>query len=420
MQSFKEFGEYIIAHSRHGEVASDKVHVIINYPKIQWDDWAEYMATLTWFSGIPLNSGGSKNSHVVFAEDIDQGLAQCNQYKYAMVSYIGSFYYSDHNENIFKYFDNFCESGRPCRGHILWHPDKQYGRLHPQTIFLNLTHWRSIGSPKFAPHTGRVMLPIRSKSNVHDDYTPHWIAPSDTYVNVEGAEHSEYISRVLEDGHTILNLDRERRTKFFCYPERRHSSTLDAEKNRPSNIVYVKNNETIPHFDRKFDVIYAPASGCISEQLFARHGHANTKLVIYDYNDDSIKWKKMLYTLRDIDSVNRHFRRNVDCIVDDCSYKTIKQDFTDQQWMDAIDTIDSPTFLKYDILTGPFDVDATKTNLIYLSNIFAYNYLIHKKGIAEVHDTFNKYLQLPNSTIYGKNIFKDSVIVSTIPKTYPH
>lgn len=413
MQSFKEFGEYIMEHSRHNEVPSNHVHVIVNYPKIEWDDWAEYMATLTWFSGIPLNSGGSKKSHVIFAETIDDALIQADCYTHAIISYIGSFYYSEHDENIFKYFQEFIASGKACRGHLLFHPNKEYGRLHPQTIFVNLDHWRKIGKPSFSNYTGEVLNYERSRSNVHDDYTPHWVKGGTGYKKVHNAEQAEYISKVLESGETILNLDRERSTKFFCYPERRRSDALDSERNRHSNIVYAKNNEKHPNFNQNFDVIYAPASGNISEKLIARHGHADTQLIIYDYNKDSLKWKQLLYSMQDINRVNKYFREKVDCMLDECTYKpdlvdqSLKE-FSDKEWLDVIQNT-NPQFIEYDILDGPFAVDPNKKNLVYLSNIFAYNFLIHKMKVKDIHDKFNEYLQLPNTVVYGKNVFKDSV-----------
>ena len=413
MRTFKEFGEYILKHSRHGENPSNKVHIIVNYPKIEWDDWAEYMATLTWFSGIPLSRGGSKNAHVIFAETIDEALKSVDQYEYAMISYIGSFYNSEHDDNIHIHFDEFCESDHACRGHLLFHPDKPYGRLHPQTIFVNLNHWREIGKPSFGLYTGKVLCYNRSNSNVHDDYTPHWVGPGEGYIDVVDCEQAEYISKVLESGKTILNFDKQRRVKFFCYPERRKAIALDHERNRNSNIVYARNNETHPEFNGPYDVIYAPAAGNISEKLFAKYGHKDTKLVIYDNNPDSVKWKRMLYTMQDIESVNRYFKKNVDCILDACEYKPelVKkslQEFSDEDWCKVLSTV-KPEIIEYDLLNGPFDVDPNKRNLVYTSNIFSYNFIIHKMKIAEINNIFQKYLDLPNTTFYGKNVFKDNV-----------
>lgn len=424
MQSFKQFGDYILQNSRHGENPSDWVHIIVNYPKIQWDDWAEYMATLTWFSGIPLSKGGSKNTHVIFAENIDEGLSKSDQYKYAIVSYIGSFYYSDHQENIFTYFEKFRNSNRPCRGHLLFHPDKQYGRLHPQTIFLDIDHWRKIGRPSFGYYTGKVIEYQRSMSNVHDDYTPHWVRGGSSYVDVENVEQGEYITKVLEDGHTILNFDGERRVKFFCYPERRHSAQLESEQNRESNIVYVKNNEALTRacitagFTDKFDVIYAPAAGCTAEYLYHRYGHANSELIIYDNNLDSIRWKRMTYdvarTESDLERIAEHFRGKKGCRVDACEYKPelVQRNeamYSTQQWLDTIAAV-TPKIIQFDILSdGPFNVDPSKKTLIHLSNIFSYNFVIHRMKIEEINDKFLQYYNLPNTTLIGKTPFKDDI-----------
>lgn len=421
MQSFKAFGEYILQHSRHGEVPSDKVHIILNYPKIHWDDWAEYMATLTWFSGIPLSRGGSKTSHVIFAESIDEALAKSDSYSHAMISYIGSFYYSDHDENIFDCFEKFCSSNQPCRGHLLFHPSKQYGRLHPQTIFLNLNHWRDIGKPSFGYYTGKVLNYERSISNVHDDYTPHWVKEGNNYINVTNAEQGEYLSKVFEDGKTILNFDIERKTKFFCYPERRYSQQLIDERNRPCNIVYVKNNESISHLNvdlvAKFDVIYAPASGYTAEYLYELYGHQHTKLVIYDNNKDSVRWKRSVYemakTEEDLIKITNYFKSKNDCRVDACEYKPElvaknEQVYSTSQWLKTISKANAD-IIDFDILKGPFKVDPTKRNLVYLSNIFSYNFIIHKMKIEDIHNKFLEYCKLPNTVVYGKNIFKDVV-----------
>lgn len=421
MQSFEAFGRYILDNSRHGENPSDRVHIILNYPKIEWGDWAEYMATLTWFSGIPLNVGGSKNSHVIFSQTIDEALTKCDNYRFAMISYIGSFYYSDHEENIFYYFDKFCKSDHPCRGHLLFHPDKQYGRLHPQTIFLNLDHWRKINKPSFGHYSGKVLSYERSISNVHDDYTPHWVRGGSKYIDVTNAEQGEYLTKVFEDGKTILNFDRERKTKFFCYPERRWSEQLNEEQNRQSNIIYVKNNEGITHLnrvsDRTFDVIYAPAAGYTAEYLYEIYGHAKTKLIIYDNNLDSVKWKRMVYEMANTeDDLNRivcFFKNKKDCQVDACEYKPdlVKKNesvYSMQDWLNTMSKVDFD-IIQFDIFDGPLKVDPTKRNFIYLSNIFSYNFVIHKMKIEDIHNKFLQYCNLPNTVVYGKNVFKDTI-----------
>jgi len=415
MESFKEFGEYVMSKGHYGLIPSDRVHIIINYPKIKWDDWAEYMATLTWFSAVAVNSGGNHKSHLIFAETIDEALQKANDYNYAIISYIGSYYETSHEENIFKYFDEFCESGRTCRGHLLFHPNKQYGRLHPQTIFLNVKNWRELGRPTFGNYTGPVIDYERSDSNVHDDYTPHWVKASSQFKHVTYAEQAQFISSVLLSGETILNFDKQRSVKFFCYPERRYSQQLENLKNRETNIVYTKNTEKLDQIktNKKFDVIYSPASGYTAEYLYKHYGHENTKLVIYDYNLDSLNWKKMVYYMSDdLNKLNKYFK-DKGCIIDDCSYKPdlVKYNdsiFNEQDFINTTKQV-KPEFIQFDILEGPFDIDKSKSNLIYLSNIFCYNFAIHRMSLTELENKFNEYLNLENTSIYGRNVFKVNV-----------
>jgi hypothetical protein len=413
MQTFEEFATYILENSRHNENNTDSVHIIVDYPKIPWDDWAEYMATLTWFSGIPLSNGGSKNCNVVFTRGITEALNKCDAHDYAIISYIGSFYYSDHDNNIWTYFNKFKNSDRIARGHLLFHPDKDYGRLHPQTIFLNLKMWRELGRPSFENYDGKVINYDRSSSNVHDDYTPHYVKAGEGYKDVKNCEQGEFISKALEAGHTLLNFDLERNTKFFCYPERRHAIALDHERNRNPNIVYGRNNEKLPQLNRKYDVIYAPAAGNLAERLYSKFGHDGTKLVQYDNNIDSILFKQQMWTIQDVKSTFTHYRRKKDIIFDECEYKPelVKEsleDFSDEQWEKVIKSTYCE-FVHMDIMNGPIRVDPNKTNLIYLSNIFSYNFIVHKMKIKDIHNKFKEYCELPNTTIYGKNIFKDTV-----------
>jgi hypothetical protein len=117
--------------------------------------------------------------------------------------------------------------------------------------------------------------------------------------------------------------------------------------------------------------------------------------------------------MQDIESVNRYFKKNVKCILDTCEYKPelVKkslEEFTDEEWLNVLSTV-NPEIIEYDLLNGPFDVDPTKRNLVYTSNIFSYNFIVHKMKITEINSIFQKYLDLPNTTFYGKNVFKDLV-----------
>jgi hypothetical protein len=421
MQNFGEFTNYILSNSNHNIDSTNKdVHIILNYPKLSWGDKAQYMTTLTWFSSMGWSKGGSKGMNVIFAETLDEAMQQSDCYDYALISYIGTFY-NNFQQNapltIHDYFEKFKASGLPCRGHILWKPQTQYPRLHLQSMFLDIQHWRKIGKPSFGHYTGEVELPTRSYSNVHDDYTPHWLKGSCEKVNIQNKEMGEYISKVLEDNKEIINFDLERNTKFFCYPERDYCEALEYERNRNSDIIYTRNNERLkPNITtRKYDVIYSPAGGQLSEFLLKYYGHENTELVIFDYHMKSLNWKQLCYQRvnipSDIDRVARSFGSNID----NCDYKPdlVEENealFSMDEWVETLWKFKNVRFLHHDMIKDDvLRVDPNKTNLIYLSNIFSYNFVIHLAKINDIHSKFQQYLQLPNTTVVGKNIFKDSI-----------
>ncbi len=430
MLTFDELAEYILTNSKHNTIKDTKrVHIILDYPKLKWGDYSEYLMTLTWFTGIGWSNGGSKGCNVIFAHDLDDACARADEYDHAMISYIGTFYNNYHNDPddlIHTHFNRFCESEHPCRGHILWHPNKQYGRLHLQSMFLSLKHWRDIDRPTFGSYTGEVMVPRLAVSNVHDDYTPHYICPSYDYTTVVRAEMAEYISRVLESGKTILNYDIERSTKFFTYPHRATKDdyvcpALDFERARNSNIIYSINNEKIIKnmTDVKFDVIYAPASGNLAERLWRMYGHENTKLVIFDNNKASLIWKQRLYDLavspEDIDYITKHVAKAHGSDIDNCSYKpklVEKQlkEYSNVDWIDDMSSIADVEFKHHDLIKDPvFDVDHDKHNMLYFSNIFSYNFIHHTSRLEDINNKFNNYLDVDNCFVIGKNPFKDSV-----------
>ena len=62
--------------------------------------------------------------------------------------------------------------------------------IHPQAFFIDLDWWASVGCPEWGvehryelPEPFETIEPIRSKENWHDEYTPHWIAPSKNLKN---------------------------------------------------------------------------------------------------------------------------------------------------------------------------------------------------------------------------------------------
>ena len=438
MQSFEEYAQYILDHAGHNVTNKRRqVHIIVDYPLLEWNDFKKYLMTLTWMTGIGWSRGPNSDHNVIFAKTLDEGLSQTTDYDYALVSYVGTVYRfpsTPTEKSIWHYFDRWVEKkDSPCRGHILWHPNKQYGRLHLQSMFLDLVHWRQIGQPSFGKWTGSVTLPEVCPDNIHDDYTPLWLKPGTDVRDVNKAEMAEYISAVIKDGKTITNFTKvERSSKYFTYPQREEiSAPLLADQQKTSNILYRRNTSKLSDLNKtmdkiplieKFDVIYAPAAGNVAEYLWKTHGHADTKLVVLDNNEASIKWKDGIFnlykptTVDQIDRITKIISKVTGCIVDTADYKPDgfidgnEAIFSDQDWIEVIKEIKQSELILFDYLSSDLKVDPAKRNLIYLTNIFSYVFNYHKYSLEHLVTQFEKLLKLPNTTVVGHNPFRLNII----------
>lgn len=444
MESFEQFADYLLHSSNHNIKDNKDVHIIIDYPQLEWGEFKQYLMTLTWQFGIPWNRGIDANKHhVIFAKDLDEAMTQTDDYDYALISYVGTVFRRGQfagDKTIWDYFDKWKKTDVPVKGHILWHPDKQYGRLHPQTIFLDLQHWRSIDRPTFAPVECSVMVPERDPDNVHDDYTPWWLKPSKDHVMLEKKhEQALYISKVLKDGKEIHNFTpAERSTKYFTYPQRPEiSPQLFNDKNATDNILYFKNNQRFTNIirsmqkrvdpTREYDVIYAPASGNIGEFLWKNFGHKDTQLIFLDNHKPSIQFKNLVYNMGPrpktmVDLWRRlKYIENVypDVHIDTCDYKPEIRDgndlaFPEKEWlwvMQNIKSVEAKNFdLIKDILHSKFNIDENKRKLIYTSNIFSYWRHFHLYDVGVLFDKLRYLTRLPNTTVIGSSPSRENIL----------
>lgn len=193
-------------------------------------------------------------------------------------------------------------------GHIL---DRQEGyyEVHPQTFFIDLNWWAEVGFPEWGERTRNSPLetlePIRSEENHHDQYTPHWIAPSKnlkTYQGLRG-EGWNIVKALIESGEKILSWPRSiRLAKQYAYAEvendgPRHRAEL-LEEISTDELCFIANTETfehIEHYDNNFQQIVTPASG-ISTLVFAfKLGlKKGDNIVIYDISKFAIKYTEAL------------------------------------------------------------------------------------------------------------------------------
>ena len=165
--------------------------------------------------------------------------------------------------------------------------------------------------------------------------------------------------------------------------------------------IYTENNERFNPYDefpqKKYDVVYAPASGSISEFLWKKFGNNKTKLIIYDYEPLALKWKQTLFVTQDLEYSTATVK---DCLIADVDFKKVKMNekiFSNSDWTDTLKMIDDVEFVECNLLNEYLNVDVSKTNFICFSNIFSY----HGEDFSS---KLEYYYGLINTTICGKKL----------------
>lgn len=184
--------------------------------------------------------------------------------------------------------------------------------------------------------------------------------------------------------------------------------------------IYTVNNERLAGYENflqfKYDNIYAPASGSLSEYLWYKFGHKDTKLIIYDYHTPSLNWKKLLYDtaveIEDISKITDYtaktnpnlvlYSTNIDAY--DAITKENLNNFSVQQWIDTIKKINNVEFIQIDVIKDMLQVDETEKNFIAFSNIFSYNLTLQKIPLEEINNSLLRYYKLKNTLIIGKRL----------------
>jgi hypothetical protein len=212
----------------------------------------------------------------------------------------------------------------PVFGHIL--DDGEYFGLHQQAVLVNTALWRRLGRPAFGEVVGKTQIvhpALRSETNVHDHYTPHYLLPGQGEPVLRRMKNPGWnlISASLAAGLRIENFgDAFRETKFFCYPRAVNATSMLAmlrnvgadalyddhhvrrarkllDRSRPAGI-HVVNNERfgdIPAAGGPLDLAICVAAGFKSNVILHRLGFTPaTEVVFYDIDPATLLFKRLL------------------------------------------------------------------------------------------------------------------------------
>ena len=183
-------------------------------------------------------------------------------------------------------------------GHI---PDRDdgYYELHDQCYIINLETYKELGEPivgEFAYYSEHTQIePRRSSENIHDDYTPIWVAGGDTPRKYKHKWHGWNIISVAlaNKKHVKVIMDRFRNNKMYYYPNYEpafipKSSYLYGKYSVASQaLFYPYNTEQFVAVDFKGPVqqLVIQASGLQWYEYLLYYGYnENTTVKFVDYN----------------------------------------------------------------------------------------------------------------------------------------
>lgn len=260
----------------------------------QYDSWTKELVKNRADYTITNCTGSGYDVYVSNNEDAVLNTVS-QQYQYAVVISPGT-EFTNGNE-FFKSLPNEFA----LLAHILDAKDGYY-MLHPQCYVLNLTVYNSIGKPKIGNteyfNTVDIVEPIRSKENIHDDYTPLWVKPGVAVKRYCHQLHgSNLIKTILDHDFTINSFnDQQRTNKHYLYQDVDTTNWIYQRYNYCAlTHVYHENTgeDLLPVGDNIVKNLIVPAAGMNWYNTIKNYLDVHDCCVkFYDYNSAAIEWIK--------------------------------------------------------------------------------------------------------------------------------
>ena len=175
--------------------------------------------------------------------------------------------------------------------HLIWYPNKRL-YLHEQCWFMDVTQFdRQDFLTKLVQHP----VATRSEQNLHDDYTPLWVRPTDTMESQYAVTHfgQGLIARQLNRQQGLVNWNNSaRQLKSFLYGDPVDLSKFQDYKNIAENQLWVFNNEPITVV--KQTSLVSPASGL--SWILNIADPATEQIQLVDISRVQIKFAQELWT----------------------------------------------------------------------------------------------------------------------------
>jgi hypothetical protein len=410
------------------------------------------MYDLTWFYTSRL--AYTLDCSVVYYDSVDEALENCQEYDTVIMQSVGNLI----QENEFlELVDQYVRDNPDFFyvGFTLdWQGD-EWVELHHQMIIFNEQRWIELGKPTYGDwQTATEELPnySRSEENFHDHYTPYWIkGEPGTTVGQRTKQGWGMIKAALENGIKIDNFSQAMRDcRLFLYPESDSYKFFECIVNRDITDPSINSNQKrwIKTFKlppqiwifnseayyfpqsvtKKIDTYMGPAAGF--KYLDVLRYNDTVKFVLYDYNERSVEWIKMLHSEWDGKNLGEYLKTKTDYIpyykyingTIEANIKILFNEFGGEEEFLKLWTRFKSSEVEF-VVTNLYDELELKslsgrcsgTTLFYYSNIFATDLMIKIMSLEETRSAHDRavavFKERGDVILYGTNFLSEWKII---------
>jgi len=388
--------------SRNEEI----VFCMVDYTHTITDDWTREV--IKNLSDFVLSNIVGKGYTVLQGVNEEALLTRAvsDNYKHAVVLSTGTEFIN--GSAFFEALEHAVKLDYFIQGHI---PDRGEGyyQLHEQCYIINIEMYRDIGSPIIGKSSyydyHEQVVPLRSEENIHDDYTPVWIAPgTETRVYAHKWHGWNIISEALEKNLPILVFQEDiRNNKKFYYPDyipafRKAQEYLYGKQVVSSQaLFYPFNTETPAYFNNgNINQLVVQASGLNWIDYLTQNGYTSETTVNFVDNNlfalecmqEIVKWDGRDYPTFIKNYINERckflnidIQQRIAIPISSLEEHWINFLQKNTQWLDLWKDIKNKVTFKFThadlVLNRSLPVEAWLSNksntVIHLSNIFNYD-----------------------------------------------
>lgn len=379
------------------------VYCIIDKTSLYTDQWAKELVKN--ISDWTIQNLTIKGYTVLVSTDEESLLKELTnlEYSYAVMLATGTEFINGYA--FLDEVEKFCADKHFfVAGHILDRKDLYY-ELHEQCYIINLTLWKQQGCPAigqeeyYSEHTQ--LIPNRSDDNLHDDYTPLWVAKGTVTQTYQHKRHGwNILSAAFNANLPVVVFNKQfRNNKKYYYPEYTKSflNEINYAYNRDSfcsglavypfnSEVFIKNPMPAP-----IEQLVVPASGLNWVFKLEEYGfNENTVIKFFDYSLPTLQFMKELINNWDGTDyptfVNNHIQDRFGFLENNKSIPYCGPTDLVHEWNEILRQTDWPTLwnkvktLKFEFhwvnlldSSASIDwIDQGKNTLVNASNIFNY------------------------------------------------